>query len=79
MRIPNLLSPIAEDLDWNGGVLGRTSFNEGDLGRNSIFLINQQYGSYLLHSLHALGPVGCLSFLSTEVWLSTLVVSASKL
>ena len=79
MRIPNLLSLIAEDLDWNGGVSGRVSFYEGDLGRNGIFLINQQYGSYLLYSLHALGPVGCLSFLSIEVWLSKLVVSESKL
>jgi hypothetical protein len=29
MRIPTLLSPVTEDLDWNGGVSGNCSLQTG--------------------------------------------------
>jgi hypothetical protein len=39
LRIPILLSPITEDLDWNGGFLG-TVLCRGDW-EEGILLINQ--------------------------------------
>jgi hypothetical protein len=47
LRIPTLLSPIAEDLDWNGRRFWADfSFYNGDFGRNNIlFKINQEYDS----------------------------------
>jgi hypothetical protein len=65
LRIPTLLSPIAEDLDWNGRRFWADFlFTMATLEGTIYFLTNQEYDSCSLQSLRVLPlvrslPLGC--------------------